>query len=134
MKALTLVLSGLLISVGTYAEHYGAPITQDNAIALADALSHAGESKRLVIAGKVGSVCTAKGCWLALNDAAGEIRVSFENYGFFVPPSLVGKTVWVEGQLEKRQLSLAETRHYVADAGGDPSKVSEPALQFCVIF
>jgi hypothetical protein len=36
----------------------------------------------------------------------------------------------VEGTLEKIELSLADSKHLIEDAGGDPEMVTEPILEY----
>jgi hypothetical protein len=63
--------------------------------------------------GTVSRVCEAAGCWLELRAAAGGagLRVPMAGHSFFVPPSLVGKKVVVEGKLSARELSDTELAH-----------------------
>jgi hypothetical protein len=128
-------LACVLFSGVVMAEHYGAPLDSRTAVSVDSAIQQlAGKrSAAVVVQSKVAKVCQAKGCWLGLSNASGEVRVTFKDYGFFVPPSLIGKTVLVEGVLEKVTLSLAETRHYVRDAGGDPAKVTQPRVEYRIV-
>jgi hypothetical protein len=117
------------------AEQYGAPLKSRQAIPIESAIEQlAGQrTAQVVVQSKVGKVCMAKGCWLGLTNASGEVRVTFKDYGFFVPASLIGKTVLVEGILEKVTMSLAESRHYVEDAGGDPATVTQPRVEYRIV-
>jgi len=117
------------------AEQYGAPLKSRQAVSIESAIKQlAGKpTAQVVVQSKVGKVCMAKGCWLGLTDTNGEVRVTFKDYAFFVPASLIGKTVLVEGMLEKVTLSLDETKHYVQDAGGDPSTVTQPGVEYRIV-
>jgi hypothetical protein len=70
---------------------------------------------------------------MALTGAGEDVRVTFKDYGFFVPSSIIGKTVLVEGTLEKVVMSLEDTKHYVKDAGGDPSTVTQPRTEYRIV-
>jgi hypothetical protein len=136
--------------------HYGAPLTLTESITLDQAianLSSKGIAKSdetatsgantkanmkstqtpILVEAKVDSVCEKKGCWMGLKTETHTARVTFKDYKYFVPVSLKGKTVKVEGILEEKKLSLKETKHYVKDAGGDPSKVTEPSTEFHIV-
>jgi len=135
---LSVGLAGILFSSLVCAEHYGAPLKSHAAVSVDAAIQQLaaqpnGKGTAVVVQSKVAKVCEAKGCWLGLSNARGEVRVTFKDYGFFVPPSLIGKTVLVEGMLEKVTLSLAETKHYVRDAGGDPAKVTQPRVEYRIV-
>jgi hypothetical protein len=69
------------------------------------------------IQGKVMDVCSKKGCWMIISSGNVTARVTFKDYGFFVPTSLKGKTVLVTGVLSVEELSEEEARHYAEDAG-----------------
>ena len=114
------------------AEHYGAPITMKNPITLESAVKQLdGKSTATVLVeSKVDKVCEAKGCWLGLKSASSELHVTFKDYAFFVPSSLIGKTVRVEGKLEKVTMTLQETKEYVKDEGGDPATVTQPRVHY----
>jgi hypothetical protein len=134
MKA---VLGALLCLVCPFAiaEHYGSPIAGRDSISLQTAIEQLDQKPvvNVLVESKVDKVCTVKGCWLGLTNSAGDVRVTFKDYAFFVPPSLIGRTVLVEGTLEKVTMSLEETKHYVKDAGGDPSKVTQPRIEYRIV-
>ena len=117
------------------AEHYGAPIKAKNPLTLQAALKQldAAPSADVLIESKVDKVCVVKGCWMALTNHKDDVRVTFKDYGFFVPSTIIGKTVVVEGKLEKVVMSLEDTKHYVKDAGGDPSTVTEPRTEYRIV-
>jgi hypothetical protein len=69
--------------------------------------------------------CTKKGCWMTLDLGQGEsMRVTFRDYGFFVPKDLQGEQVVVEGILSRKISSPDEQRHYAEDAGKSPEEVA----------
>ncbi len=117
------------------AEQYGAAITGTSPLSLQAALKKldSAASADVLIESKVDKVCVVKGCWMALTNAKDEVRVTFKDYGFFVPSTIIGKTVIVEGKLEKVVMSLEDTKHYVKDAGGDPSTVTQPRTEYRII-
>jgi Domain of unknown function (DUF4920) len=117
------------------AEHYGAQIKAKNPLSLQAALRQLDSmpSADVLIESKVDKVCEVKGCWMALTNAKDDVRVTFKDYGFFVPSSIIGKTVLVQGKLEKVVMSLEDTKHYIKDAGGDPSKVTTPRTEYRIV-
>ncbi|QMW04352.1 DUF4920 domain-containing protein [Spirosoma foliorum] len=88
------------------------------------------------VEGTVESVCKVKGCWMKVKTGDGQtMRVTFKDYGFFVPKDIVGKTVVVEGLAETSTTPVADLRHYAHDAGKSKEeieKITEPekALTF----
>jgi hypothetical protein len=117
------------------AEHYGAEIKSRTPLSLQAAIKQLDSKPAadVLIESKVDKVCVVKGCWMALTNATDDVRVTFKDYGFFVPGSIIGKTVLVEGKLEKVVMSLEDTKHYVKDAGGDPSTVTAPRTEYRIV-
>ncbi len=74
---------------------------------------HLGQN--LLVKTKVGKVCQKKGCFFLAVDGALAVRVSFRDYGFFVPTDSGGKTVMLAGELIQRQRSSAQARHFNED-------------------
>lgn len=79
----------------------------------------------VVTTGAVKEVCLKKGCWMTIEDGATGTRVVFANYGFFVPASIKGKTVKLQGKLEKKVLSESDARHYLEDAGKPKAEIEK---------
>lgn len=91
------------------------------------------KDKEILVKAKVGKVCEKKGCWMSLENAKKDIRVTFKDYDFFVPLSLVGKEVLVQGKLLEHTMSEGEARHYARDAGLDPDKVKTPLKEYRMV-
>ena len=111
---------------------YGEKTTAKGAIPVTKLAAKMGEAETLEtkISGKVLEVCTSKGCWLKLENANGETtRVTFKDYGFFMPKDIVGKTVVLEGISKKETTSVDELKHYAEDAKKSKeeiAKITEP--------
>ncbi len=118
-----------------HAEQYGAPIKAATPVPLDAAIQQLASKPKadVLVKSKVEAVCVVKGCWMALTDSGADVRVTFKDYGFFVPSNIIGKTVLVEGTLEKVVMSLEDTKHYVKDAGGDPATVTQPRTEYRIV-
>lgn len=118
---------------------YGDTIDTDGAI-------HASELFALVqehgtFEGKVKSTihqtCMKKGCWMKVDAGNGEeIRVTFKDYGFFVPTEGVEEMeVYMDGVAYFDTTSVEALKHYAHDAGKSAEEIeaiTEPeyALSF----
>lgn len=69
------------------------------------------------IEGQITEVCQAKGCWMILVDGDTYARVTFEDYGFFVPMETSMQRSVVYGTLTEHVLSGEQAEHYAQDAG-----------------
>lgn len=86
------------------------------AVTLAELLKspEAHNGKTVLVEGKVRKACEKKGCWMELaTDAKGAgVRVTFKDYGFFVPLDSAGASARVEGVVKVAELSDGMARHY----------------------
>ena len=55
------------------------------------------KGKEVTVHGKVEKICVKKGCWLNLGKGNQTVRVTFKNYGIFVPSTFLGKEVAIKG-------------------------------------
>jgi hypothetical protein len=71
-----------------------------------------------VIKTTVAEVCPKKGCWMTVNSGkpAELVRVTFKDYGFFVPTELNGKEIALKGKFIKHVESVEEQKHLLQDA------------------
>jgi hypothetical protein len=92
----------------------GAPaVTLEHLLEKPDA--HAG--KAVFVEGKVRRACTRKGCWMELapSETGAGVRVTFKDYGFFVPVDSAGSSARVEGVVQVADLSEERAKHYESE-------------------
>lgn len=67
----------------------------------------------VVVEGVISQACTRKGCWMELVPEAGKsgVRVTFKDYGFFVPLDSKGMAARAEGVTTVKTLSRKEADH-----------------------
>ena len=138
------LIIGLILSASvsafaqTGASYHGKKISEKGAIPATQLVTTMGEKGKMPakVEGTVESVCKMKGCWMNVKTGDGQVmRVSFKDYGFFVPKDIVGRTVVMEGTAETTTTPVSELRHYAQDAGKskeEVEKITEPekALTF----
>jgi hypothetical protein len=97
---------------------FGERLSPAESVKLATVLSE-GEryaSKVVTVEGAVRKACTRKGCWMELaettSDGTPGCRVSFKDYGFFVPIDSAGSRARVQGLVTAHKLPPASVRHY----------------------
>lgn len=73
--------------------------------------------KTVAVEAKVRQACTKKGCWmeLAADDKSPGVRVTFKDYGFFVPLDSAGSTAKVEGLVKVAELSPEKAKHFESE-------------------
>lgn len=76
-----------------------------------------GPAQAVKVSGQITEVCQAKGCWMILVDGEQFARITFKDYGFFVPTETSMQEAVVYGVLEETTLSAETAAHYAEDAG-----------------
>jgi hypothetical protein len=114
----------------------GEPLKGAKAVKLAEVLAkpQAHDGKTVLVEGTVRKACERKGCWMELaadgKDKSPGVRVTFKDYGFFVPLDSAGSQARVEGVLKVAELSDSRAQHYESEgaivprgADGKPREV-----------
>jgi hypothetical protein len=91
----------------------GEPLTLKEAIGN---IGHV-EDQFIKIEGQITEVCQAKGCWMILVEGDTYARVTFEDYGFFVPTETSMQRSVIYGKISERTLSGQQAEHFAQDAG-----------------
>jgi hypothetical protein len=96
---------------------FGAPIRSADASSLANLLEQPDRyaGKTVVVEGHVRRACSRKGCWMELAAApeatAPGCRVTFKDYGFFVPTDSAGSRARIEAAVELARLEPSHVEH-----------------------
>ena len=116
-------------------ERFGAAIVrsergskrQDLAEVLAEPAAHAGHT--VLVEGTVRRACTRKGCWMELAASADPeapgCRVTFKDYGFFVPTDSAGSRALVEAKVEVETLDAGQVAHLEQEGAKFPGKLAD---------
>lgn len=117
--ALTVLLVAVSCTSKVKYETYGAELNPNDNLSTEVFLAEVSEEEKpFKIKGTVQEVCQSKGCWMTLkNDQNESIRVTFKDYGFFVPKDLAGREVIIEGNATLKELEEDMAKHYADDAG-----------------
>lgn len=106
------------------------PVTQ-----LKAKLGDQSEMTNIKLMGEIESCCAKKGCWMKLkNGDEASVRVTFKDYGFFVPLDSGGKKTIIQGKAYYKITSVADLRHYAEDAGKSKKeirKIKKPKKELC---
>ncbi len=124
-------------AVASSGEVYGKALPSGKPITAASLMSSPAkyDGQRVLLEGVVSSVCKVKGCWMVMSDGERKMRVTFENYGFFVPLDCEGRPVRVEGAFAVKEISVADAKHYLEDAGkhDEAAKITEPVKELTLV-
>lgn len=131
MKKSILRVSVLLIltitAVQAQTGKYGADLSEAKAVK-ATSLEKTMDGKEVMqmkLKGDIAEVCQNSGCWMTVTTGNGkEIRVTFKDYGFFVPKDAAGKKTVIEGEAKMETVDVATLKHYAEDAGKSAEEIA----------
>jgi hypothetical protein len=104
-------------SAAASAKVYGAPLGDQPRAALADVLKSPDRfaGQRVTVEGAVRAACTRKGCWMELSEgtepSSPGCRVTFKDYGFFVPTDSAGSHARVDALVETKDIKPEMVAH-----------------------
>ena len=112
---------------GTLVGKYGDEITENGTISTDEmvAMLSASDSVAVKVKGEITATCAMKGCWMNLVMPSGEeMRVTFKDYGFFVPKEgMEGNLAIIDGVVTKTLTDVATLKHYAEDAGKPQTEI-----------
>ena len=115
---------------------HGDAITEDGAVSSANFLTQfeGKDSLNVKLTASITEVCSKKGCWMKLDLENGKsMRVTFKDYGFFVPLNAAGKLAVVEGIAKIDTTDVAILKHYAEDANATQEEIdaiTEPEINY----
>jgi hypothetical protein len=108
---------------------FGAPLGQSPEVALSDVLKAPDKfaDRTVRVEGAVRAACTRKGCWMELSEApdAPGCRVTFKDYGFFVPTDSAGSKARVEAKVESKVVKPEMVAHLESEGAKFPEKAAD---------
>lgn len=115
-------------AAATTEKTYGAEVSEAGAIPAAQLTEAVAgrDSIQATVAAEVVESCQAKGCWMDVKLADNStMKVTFRDYGFFVPvEDLKGRQVVFTGTAKREVISVEDQRHYAKDAGKPEAEIA----------
>ena len=116
-------------------EVFGAPLPEaGQPIGIDDLLANSPqyEGKDVLLTTRIAKVCQKKGCFFVAQHGADSVRVTFKDYGFFIPSDSGGKTVTLAGTFARKPLSPEQAAHLAEDMGEAPPE-NPPAFEYAIV-
>lgn len=105
---------------------FGEEFEMAEATAASDVSSLMNDSSvnEFIVSGTIEEVCQKKGCWMKVATAEDEsMRISFKDYGFFVPLDASGKTMTMKGVAGFDTIDVDMLKHFAEDAGQSQEEI-----------
>lgn len=81
-------------------------------------------TNEFIVEGTIQECCQKKGCWMKVDMGNGEsMRVSFKDYGFFVPLDAGGRTMTMKGVASYDTISVDFLKHLAEDANASQEEI-----------
>ncbi|HYQ14719.1 MAG TPA: DUF4920 domain-containing protein [Polyangiaceae bacterium] len=116
-------------------QKFGAPFGASPTVALADVIKTPEKfaDQTVQVEGAVRAACTRKGCWMELSEAqdpaAAGCRVTFKDYGFFVPTDSAGSQARVEAKVETKLIKPELVAHLESEGAKFAEKSADGSAQ-----
>ena len=110
------------------ANTYGEAIETDGALSIASLKDQVADKDSVILTlkGTIEKTCAKKGCWMTVQDENGvATRITFKDYGFFVPTEGAdGKEVVFSGVAKRKVTDVATLRHFAEDDGKTEAEIN----------
>ena len=116
-------------------EVFGAPLPEGGELLSIGTLVENSESfqgETVLVETRIAKVCQKKGCFFVAQHGADSVRVTFADYGFFIPTDSGGKTVTLAGTFSREPMDEAKAEHLAADLGEEPP-ATVPAFEYAIV-
>jgi len=91
------------------------------------------ESDQVLVKTSIAEVCEKKGCFFIAQEGEQSVRITFKDYGFFIPTDSKGKEVTIAGVFTKKVLSEEKAKHYAEDAGKESSDIIGDQVEYSIV-
>ena len=127
LRTLAVLLLVLVVTtVQAQTGKYGADLSDAKAINATNLEAQLGDQGTInvKVEGEIAEVCQMSGCWMTVKTDDGEtVRVTFKDYGFFVPKDAAGNTATFEGEAKIETVDVKTLRHYAEDEGKSKEEI-----------
>lgn len=128
-------LSEPILVTETY-EVYGEKLKKmDEPISLTSLVASTNEleSDQVLVKTSIAEVCEKKGCFFIAQEGEHSVRITFKDYGFFIPTDSKGKEATIAGVFTKKVLSEEKAKHYAEDAGKESSDIIGDQVEYSIV-
>lgn len=102
-------------------------------VSLTEIINGGDEVDEITLLTSVSEVCAKKGCFFIAQDGDLTARITFKDYGFFIPTDSQGKEVILVGDFSVETLTEEKAKHYAEDAGQDASEIKGEQKEYSIV-
>jgi hypothetical protein len=103
---------------------FGAAFEPGPVVSLAALLANpvAYSEQSIITEGHVQRACSRRGCWMEIGEGDAACRVTFKDYGFFVPTDSAGSHARLQGKLSTKEIPAAQVAHLESEGALFPHR------------
>ena len=90
------------------------------------------QGREVLVETRIAKVCQKKGCFFIAQSGADSVRITFEDYGFFIPTDSGGKQVTLAGTFSRKPVTAEQAEHLAEDLGEAPAE-NVPAFEYSIV-
>ena len=87
----------------------------------------------VIFSARIGQVCQKKGCFFIARDGDAVVRVTFQDYSFFIPTDSGGKRAVFMGTLRRETVTETAAEHYASDLGDEDGQAVEAGPAYTIV-
>ena len=116
LSAIVLFCCSLVSSAATPSQKLGEPITLKKESSLSEISKNPKQYQKMevLLVGEVKKVCQKSGCWMDFQQGGKRARVTFKDYGFFVPKDSKGRKARIQGVVKAAKVRGSHSEDHKA--------------------
>jgi hypothetical protein len=116
-------------------EFFGSTLPEsESAISLGELIENSEDylDREVMVATRIAKVCQKKGCFFVAQEGASMARITFRDYGFFIPTDSGGKHVTLLGTFSRKSVSKEQAEHFASDLG-ETAAASQAQFEYSIV-
>jgi hypothetical protein len=117
-------------------EVFGAPLPDKNpGLSLQEIIERESDlvGREVRVSTRIAKVCQKKGCFFIATEGDAWARITFADYGFFIPTDSGGKQATLVGTFSRQELSPERAAHYEMDLGEQSNEKDIPPFEYSIV-
>ena len=117
-------------------EVFGAPLPDKNpGLSLQEIIERESDfaGREVRISTRIAKVCQKKGCFFIATEGNAWARITFADYGFFIPTDSGGKQATLVGTFSRQELTPQRAAHYQQDLGEQTAEKDTPPFEYSIV-
>lgn len=117
-------------------EVFGAPLPDKSpGLSLREVIERESEfaGGEVRVSTRVAKVCQKKGCFFIATEGDARARITFADYGFFIPTDSGGKQATLVGTFSRQELTPEQAAHYKKDLGEQTTEKDISPFEYSIV-